>query len=323
MKQKLINNKVKGQLLIDLSKAFGRIQRNKLWWILYEKGIPTNLLKIIILGHTDTKLCARHNGKLGTPVNNNTGIFQGSPLSALLFIIYADYAMNIYTSDIINAGVSKTQNIIRDDKTEHSWTNYILKLKHKKSNDPIPEWKHECTNNNKTSNLNYYNFADDTNIDIMKIKELPILLYSFSYAADKVNFMINWFKTNILLNKITPQITNFIKSLPEPYNKINIVTKAKVLGHIMTAKNNITETLDNRLQSARIAWKSIKKSFITNQNIDTRLRLNYYNALITTILLYSTHLHDTNETTLKKLQSFHSGCIRYIVLGKFSDIKNN
>ena len=69
------------------------------------KGIPTNLLKMIILGHANTKLCARHKCKLGNFVENNAGISQGSPLSAQLFIIYADYAMQIYTNDIQNARV--------------------------------------------------------------------------------------------------------------------------------------------------------------------------------------------------------------------------
>ena len=81
--------------------------------------------------------------KLGTFASNNTGIFQGAPLSAQLFIIYADYEMEIYTSDVNNAGIRKAQSIVRDDKTEHSWENYILKPKFGKSMDPIPAWKHE------------------------------------------------------------------------------------------------------------------------------------------------------------------------------------
>ena len=130
MKQKLIS-KVKGQLIIGLSKAFGGIQRNKLRRVLYEKGIPRNLLKIITLGHTGAKLCARRKCKLGNFVKNNTGIFQGSPLSAQLFIIYDEYAMAIYTSDVNNADVSKTHNTVRGNKTEHIWKNFILKHKYK------------------------------------------------------------------------------------------------------------------------------------------------------------------------------------------------
>ena len=95
------------------------------------KGIPNNLLKIIIIGHTDAKLCSRHKGELGPFVANNTGVSTWSPISAQLCIIYADYALDIYTSDVNNAGIGKIENNIRDGKTEHRWTNYILKLKNK------------------------------------------------------------------------------------------------------------------------------------------------------------------------------------------------
>ena len=73
------------------------------------KRYTGNLLKLIIFGKTDTKLFARHTGHLGNFVGNKTGVSQGRPLSAQLFIIYADYDMQIYTTDINNAGISKHQ----------------------------------------------------------------------------------------------------------------------------------------------------------------------------------------------------------------------
>ena len=56
------------------------------------------------------------------------GNLQGRPLSAQLFIIYDDSAMEIYTSDVNNAGISKMPNIIRDGKTEHRWANFTVSL---------------------------------------------------------------------------------------------------------------------------------------------------------------------------------------------------
>ena len=136
--------------------------------------------------------------------------------------------MEIYTSDVNNAEISKIPNTIRDDKNEHRWANFILKLKYSKHNDLICEWGFGCTYYNKPCRLNYYNFADAANMDIIKIKEILKRLYSFTYSADKVHFVLNWNKTYILLSKITPKLKNYIESLPDPYNKINIVTKENV-----------------------------------------------------------------------------------------------
>ena len=45
MRNKLTNNENTGYILLDTSKDFGKINRNKLWRILYEKGLPIELLK--------------------------------------------------------------------------------------------------------------------------------------------------------------------------------------------------------------------------------------------------------------------------------------
>ena len=47
IKNQFIENEIHGRISFDLSKAFGRINRNKLWWILYEKGIQIKLIRNI------------------------------------------------------------------------------------------------------------------------------------------------------------------------------------------------------------------------------------------------------------------------------------
>ena len=45
VKNKLLENTNGGYVLLGLSKAFGEINRNKIWWVLYGKGLPINLIK--------------------------------------------------------------------------------------------------------------------------------------------------------------------------------------------------------------------------------------------------------------------------------------
>ena len=135
----------------------------------------------------------KYDGELGNFVNN-TGIFQGSPLSAQLFIIYADYAMAIYSKDIHNAKIQINPSLIRGDKIENKWAKYILNDKNKIHLDkkhPLGIWK---LKNSEITKLNYLNFADGANIDITEIKDIPRIFYSFAYAYDEVNSLINWGK---------------------------------------------------------------------------------------------------------------------------------
>ena len=130
MLQKFINN-TQWAILLGVSQSVDIMHIRKLRRALWGKDLPCNLLKIIILGHTDSKLRARLHDQLGTFVNNNNGVFQGSPPCAQLFIIYTDCALEIYTHDITNAKVRTMQSNIRDDDPSNRWHNYVLKLKTK------------------------------------------------------------------------------------------------------------------------------------------------------------------------------------------------
>ena len=86
----------------------------------------------------------------------------------------------------------------------------------------------------------------------------------------------------------------------------------------MATENDITDAINDRIHKAKNARNTIRNIFITNHKIDTKLTLNYYNALITAILLYSTHIHPISDTALKELQSPHSHFIRYMTHGKYN-----
>ena len=88
-------------LLMDLSKAFDTVNRPLMWTTLYRKGIPIDMIKQIWRGHQNTQLLSKSHNQYGPPVLNNIGVFQGSAISALLFIIYLDDMMEDY--DALNA----------------------------------------------------------------------------------------------------------------------------------------------------------------------------------------------------------------------------
>ena len=54
---------------------------------------PLKLIQNIIRGHTGNILQGKHDGELGRKILNNKGVFQGSPINALLYINYADAVM--------------------------------------------------------------------------------------------------------------------------------------------------------------------------------------------------------------------------------------
>ena len=78
---------------LDLSKAFDRINRNDILSSLIAKGVSHKWTKMILESHRETKIINKMEGKMGSWYTNNIGIYQGNPLSGLIFLII--YIMKI------------------------------------------------------------------------------------------------------------------------------------------------------------------------------------------------------------------------------------
>ena len=82
-------------LFIDFEKAFDQVNRNKLWGIMKQKGIPQHLITAIksLYVENQIKIETRSNKKEDLVATINKGVRQGCPLSPSLFNIYMDDAI--------------------------------------------------------------------------------------------------------------------------------------------------------------------------------------------------------------------------------------
>ena len=96
----LRNNTAKQLILFDFSKAFGNIARDITWAKLYESGLPRNFIRLLKMGHEGNRLQPKCDGYIGNYETNNKGVFQGSPLSATLFKIYAEQMIKPYNKNL-------------------------------------------------------------------------------------------------------------------------------------------------------------------------------------------------------------------------------
>ena len=102
-------------------------------------------------------------------------------------------------------------------------------------------------------------------------------------------------------------------------SKIKCVTTAKILGHVINTNESMDEAIKDRLKKAKNAWHAIKNKYITNKEINTKLRLQLFDSLIGSILLYSLHIIQLNKTSISKIQSFYSKCVRTISEGYYHE----
>ena len=75
--------------------------------------------------------------------------------------------------------------------------------------------------------------------------------------------------------------------MASPHNEIKIVKSARILGHMCTANSNTNTAINDRLNKGEAGRYKIRRSFIADKNIDNKLKINFPNSLIGTILTYS------------------------------------
>ena len=80
----------------------------------------------------------------------------------------------------------------------------------------------------------------------------------------------------------------------------------------MSDDSKMDTAVNNRLRKYKYDWNSVNKNYVFNKNIDNVVKIRLYNALILSILLYEIQILPLNGKLLKKLQTSHSECIRYI-----------
>ena len=205
---------------MGLSKAFDRIGRNTLWWILYRKGLPLPFINILIQGHTDTLLCSRRKGIHGPYIGNNIGVFQCSPISPQLFTIYADFVMKDFDKNIKNTNTTRNNIITIDKSDEDKWTSHLIDQFAKQQSIDKPDKAHiNLANTNSVIKSNYTLFADDAAIDINLINGLEPIIKTYNNSTNKYQLIIQRIEVEILTKgKFIKNSQNHIKTLPDPKN---------------------------------------------------------------------------------------------------------
>ena len=83
----------KNKCFIDYTKAFDCVDRNKVWKILQEMGIPDHLTCLMRNLHADQEGTVRTGHGTTDWFKIGKGVSQGCILSSCLFNLYAEYIM--------------------------------------------------------------------------------------------------------------------------------------------------------------------------------------------------------------------------------------
>ncbi len=128
-----------------------------------------------------------------------------------------------------------------------------------------------------------------------------------SEIAGRVGLEINTGKTEVLCvnKKLEAPITIRNKELA-------CVENFTYLGSVISQEEGAQKDIRNRMCKARNAFVKLRPVWrSTTYGIRTKLQL--YNSLVKSVLLYSSECWKMTETDFKGIEAFHNGCLRKIL----------
>ena len=93
-------------------------KNGKRWERMEQMNVPMDFIETLRNGHKFTSMTPQFAGKLGKQIKINRGVFQGSPLSPLLFIIYTEEMNRWITEECEKKGL-KAYKLIRKEKFKY------------------------------------------------------------------------------------------------------------------------------------------------------------------------------------------------------------
>merc|ERR1711990_1206622 len=173
--------------------------------ILAKKGIPEYILKLIYIAHKNTTLAPKQKNQIGKTIKNNNGCFQGSPLSALIFIIYADEMMEDYEKETRKTKKEKKiekkeEKIrIRTKEDEKNWTHYKMAELERKCNEKTKQKTYKNTNTKtEKKDIDHLEYADDTTLLNLCKEDEQIKAEAYRRSAENYEMLLQLTKTYII-----------------------------------------------------------------------------------------------------------------------------
>ena len=174
----------------------------------------------------------------------------------------------------------------------------------------------------KVATLRELLFADDCALNSNTEAEMQQCVNNFSRACDNFGFTISTKKTEVM-HQPAPR-----KMYHEPHIFVNDEPLKPTyyftyLGSTLSREANIDVEVNNRLSKANSAFgRLIKKVWDRRgiRGISQYIKLKVYMAVVLTVLLYACESWTVYSRHARKLNHFHSKCLRIVLSIKWQDM---
>ena len=272
---------------IDLTKAFDTVSREGLWTIMAKYGCPSKFIAIVRQLHDGMLARVQDNGETSDPFPVTNGVKQGCVLAPTLFsLVFLAMLTDAFSDAYVDIGIKY--------RTDGSVFNLRwLQAKTKVSTDTI----------------NDFLFADDCALNAATEADMQRSVDKFSDACNNFGLNISTKKTEVMhqpaLGKpyVEPNIT--ING-----QRLNAVDKFTYLGSRLSRNVVIDNEVNARLAKVSAAFGRLHKNVWNRRGITTKTKIKAYRAIVLTTLLYCCGTRTVYQRHARKLNHFHTTCLR-------------
>ena len=277
-------------LLMDLSKAFDTINRNKLIEDLRKvlDNDELHMIKILLDGVEYTVRCG---DILGKPFSTNVGSPQGDCISALLFVFYLAMSLgfNLHLKDHSYSLPSYLSEKPPHEIQEHNYAVSPMQLYKlcKQNLDIDTQYSDDCGHAIISRNKHLVEF-------------LKLVL---PYTLIKRDLLCNADKNeHYEINKTSEN---------------NSWKKCKILGSLL----DTTEDIKRRKVLTTVAMKSLH--YIWTSRLTTGRKIIIFNAIVRSIFLYNSQIWTVTNSIRNRINSFQRRLLRNVLNVKYPKIISN
>ena len=284
--------------LVDLEKAFDRVDRSIMTDIMRSYGYDETYINIAIDLHTGTSTRVKWRRQLSDPIPTSWGVQQGSPASNPLWNLFIDVITRQTLAELgPEAGIDIFYR--RDSRNMRGFP----------SAPADADVKH----------LVNLLLADDVIAFAVTPEHLAEYLNKFDAICKRWGMTISLTKTKVIVfngdTSAAPSLHEAAPSLPEIFiggSQIEVLSASKYLGSWYSADCSLTKELTARIGMATGAARRLLHIW-RDKAIGLRTKIRFFKSLVLTILLHGAESWPLTGKEVQRLEVFQQRWLRQIL----------
>ena len=277
---------------VDLNKVFDTVSREGLCKIMAMFGCPAKFIAMVRQFHDGMLARVQNDGEFSDPFPVTNGVKQGCVLASTLF--------SMMFSAILTDAFQDGDNGI---PIRYRFDGKLFNLRRLQAKSKV-----------QTEVLDEFLFADDM------AKGAPTE-EKMQKGVDQVSDSCASYALTISIKKtISQHLESLTRSLPSQW-KVNdcVVDKFTYLGSTLSRVVHIDDEVNARIAKASAAFGRLRGSIWYRNGIRLNTKVKVYRSVVVPTLLYACETWTVYHRHAKRLNHFHTSCLRKLLKIKWQD----